>query len=401
MSKNANGEGSIYKRADGKGWIGQITLGRDPETGKLKRKTFYGKTQKEVQKKMSDVKVEINQGTFIETKLQMGDWMDSWLENYKKPPNVKLSTYVSYEMLIRQHVKPSLGKVLLTDLKPDMMQKFFNDKFSSGRVDGKGGLSSKTLRNIYNMLHECLKQAMINGHVNKNVCEAISVPKSTFEKDIKVLSNDEQQALLHAVEHERLRCAYYLLLGTGMRLGELLGLKWDCVDLDLGMIKIRQTLNRLKTLDSDSPTKTKLIFQTPKSASGKRDIPLTRNIINELIAHKSKQQAEKELAEGIYQDNNLVFCCALGTPIDPRSLIRNLHNLCGKNKLRRISVHSLRHTFATRLLEANQHPKVVQELLGHANISMTLDTYSHVLPNVKREAINTLDKLFDKEDDCK
>lgn len=396
--KRGNGEGSIFRRSNGKGWQGQITIGRDSNTGKLKRLTFYGKTQKEVQQKMAAAQSDITKGTFVEPhKTTISQWFTSWLETYKKPPNVKLSTYVSYEMLIRQHVIPKLGDTLIINLKPELLQKFYNEKFTNGRIDGSGGLSSKTLRNLHNMIHECLQQAVYNGLVNKNVSEGTVLPKKSSKKDLKILTVDEQKQFLQLVKEERLRAIYYLLLGSGVRLGEALALTWNMLDLDSGIIKIRQTLNRLKTLDPDSPTKTKLIFQEPKSASGNRNIPISPSIISELKLHKDRQEIEKSIANGIYNDMNLVFCSSVGTPIDPRSLIRNLHNICKKNGIRRLTIHTMRHTYASRLLETNQHPKLVQELLGHSNIGITLDTYSHVLPELKIDAVNTLDNLFTPE----
>lgn len=397
--KRGNGEGTILKRKDGKGWQGQVTIGRDPETGKLKRVTYYGKTQKEVQQKINKAISELNDGTFIKPHtVTFGEWADKWLEDYKRPPNVKLSTYVSYEMLIRQHLKPKLGSVLLKDLNSEVLQKFYNEQVANGRSDGKGGLSPKTLRNLHNMIHECLQQAVYNNLIHRNISEATNLPKCSNKKEIRVLSKDEMQRFLRIISKERLKCAYILLLGSGIRLGELLALKWSDINFESGIMSINKTLNRLKTLDENSPTKTRLIFQEPKTDKGKRLIPLSPKILDELLLHKSRQDDEKELAEGIFNDIDLVFCSTIGTPIDPRSLIRNLHNICKNSGIKRINIHAMRHTYATRLLEANQHPKIVQELLGHSNISMTLDIYSHVMPDVKKSAVQTLDSLFNNDE---
>ena len=400
--KRANGEGTVLKRKDGKGWQGQVSTGRDPETGKLRRITFYGKTQKDVQQKMTKTITEINSNSFIQPHtIKVWEWFERWLEDYKKPPKLKLSTYVSYEMIIRQHIKPKLGNILLKDLRTETLQKFYNEKSLNGRTDGNGGLSAKTMHNLHNMIHECLQQAVSNDLIHKNISEAITLPQNTSTKDIRVLSKEEMQQFLEIVSHERFKCAYYLLLGSGVRLGELLALAWEDIDLDKGVMQIRRTLNRLKTLDEDSPTKTKLIFQEPKTEKGKRQIPLSPNIVDLLILHKAEQDSDKTLAEGIYNDMDLVFCSTVGTPIDPRNLIRDLHKICKRSGIKRLNVHAMRHTYATRLLESNQHPKIVQELLGHSNISITLDIYSHVMPDIKKAAVQTLDILFQKNEDLK
>jgi len=391
--KRANGEGTILKRKDGK-WQGQVTIGRDPSTGKLKRVTYYGKTQKEVQQKIAKALGELTQGIFVEpTKTTVGEWFDTWLKEYKQPPNVKLSTYVSYEMLIRVHLKPSLGNIPLKDLRPEQLQRFYNEKSRNGRADGKGGLSAKTLRNLHNMIHEGLEQAIRNNLIVRNVSDAITLPKK-YKKDIRVLTLEEETQFIQAIQNERLKAAFILCLGSGLRLGELLALRWEDVDLDEGIIKVRQTLNRLKTLDENSPTKTKLIFQEPKTEKGKRNVPIPDSVLAELKAHKSRQRLEKLKVGAEYNKENLVFCTEIGTPLEPRSFIRKLHSIIKQAGIAHSNVHALRHTFATRLLEANEHPKVVQEMLGHANISMTLDTYSHVMPEVKKAAAQKLDELF-------
>jgi integrase len=393
--KRGNGEGTILKRKDGT-WQAQATIGRETETGKLKRITFYGKTQKEVQQKLAKALGEISQGIFIEpTKISVGEWFDTWLKEYKQPPIIKLSTYVSYEMFIRAHLKPILGCLLLKDLRPEHLQKFYNDKFRNGRVDGKGGLSAKTLHNLHNMIHEGLEQAVKNNLIMRNVSKATTLPKRS-KKEIRVLTLAEQKKFMKALSKERLNTAFILCLGSGLRLGELLALKWEDVNLDDGIIKVRKTLNRLKTLDEGSSTKTKLIFQDPKTEKGRRNIPIPENIITELKAHRARQRQEKIAFGGEFNELNLVFCSEAGTPLEPRSFIRKLHSIIEKSSIDHTNVHALRHTFATRLLEANEHPKVVQEMLGHANIAMTLDTYSHVMPEVKKAAAQKLNALFEK-----
>jgi len=185
-----------------------------------------------------------------------------------------------------------------------------------------------------------------------------------------------------------------LALASGVRLGELLALKWDCVNLKEGTITIKSSLRRVKTYNEDLPPKTMLAFQKPKTKAGIRTIPVPPVIVEELKEHRKRQLEEKLKAGSLYEDNNLVFATELGTPIEPRNFLRTFYRIIEKANLD-INFHALRHTYATRLLEANEHPKVVQELLGHKDISTTLNIYSHVMPEIKKAAAMKLNNLFE------
>lgn len=209
------------------------------------------------------------------------------------------------------------------------------------------------------------------------------------------LTLEEQIKFLEAVKNDRLCSTFTLALASGVRLGELLAIRWQDVDFKEGVIKIRQALSRVKVLDENSPTKTKLIFQEPKTKAGKRSIPIPPAVITELKKHKKKQNEEKLIAGPAYIDNDLVFCTEIGKPTEPTNLIRKFKSLIKQAGLKNVNFHALRHTYATRLLEVNEHPKVVQEILGHSSISMTLDTYSHVMPDVKKAAAAKINSLFE------
>lgn len=313
------------------------------------------------------------------------------MKEYKSPPNIKLATYISYETFIRIHFKPLLGNIYLRDLRPDHLQRLYNSKLRGGRADGKdGGISTKTLRNIHNMIHGALEQALKCGFVFRNVSEATSLPKM-IKSDIRVLTLKEMYVFMKAIEKEYQRTAFLLSLASGLRLGELLALTWDNADLDEGILKVRRTLNRLKTFDESSPKKTKLILQeTPKTSTSRRNVPIPQSIVDELIKHK-----ERQAEDGIDNPFNLVFTSEVGTPLEPRNLIRALHRIVKSCGIPHLNVHGLRHTFATRLLEENERPKVVQEMLGHATIGITLDTYSHVMPELKKSAADKMNHFFD------
>jgi integrase len=391
--KRGNGEGSISKRKDGR-WQASISIGRDPETGKLKRSYIYGKTRKEVGDKLQQELHKLSSGIIIEdSKITVAQWMDQWLEAYKKP-SVRPKTYESYEYIIRLHINPIIGLIKLKDLKPITLQNMYNIKYNKGREDGEGGLSARTVRYIHIILHQALKQAVENNLIPRNVSESTTLPMQTA-KEIMVMSVEEQTKFLSAIKDERLAAAFMLELATGIRLGELLGLRWSDVDLDKGTIRINQALARIKDFDSNSDCNTKLVFQEPKTAAGKRTIPIPSPVLPIIKQHKWNQNCEKIAAVGSYNDLELVFCSEVGTPIEPRNLVRKFKSLLKKHELINTNFHSLRHTYATRLLESDVPAKVAQVLLGHSSIKMTMDTYSHVLPEIKTEEVKKIDYLFD------
>jgi len=394
MAKHrGNGEGCISQRKDGT-WCAVVTVGWK-ENGKPKQKFFYGKTREEVNQKLIKTLSEIQQGTFVEpAKITVGKWLDTWLKEYARP-HIRPSTWQNYEMVIRVHINPAIGGFQLKQLQPAYLQKMYNDLREHGRVDKQGGLSPRTVRIIHTVMHASLKQALKEGLVARNVAEATTLPRQQ-KKELRVLTLEEEQRFMNSVANDRLGAAFLLDLATGMRLGELLALRWQDVNLKEGVIRVRQALSRVKV--PDGPTKTALIFQEPKTAKGKRSIPLPEWATAALKAQKARQAQDKLLMGQDYQDNALVFATEEGKPIEPRNFTRTFYQLRKKARLpENVNFHALRHTYATRLLEANEHPKVVQELLGHSQISMTLDTYSHVLPELKQSAAAKLNNLWPKE----
>ena len=383
--KRGNNEGSIYKRKDGL-WCGQITIGRD-ENGRQKRQYFYGKTRQEVADKIAKALNDLANGIYVDpARMLVKDWLNTWLWEYKKQ-TLRPSTFQDYESLINNHIVPSIGHYKLKDLRPEHLQALYNSKHESG-------LSLSTIKHIHVILHSALDQALKNGLVVRNVSEATTLPKAKTKKEIRVLTLEEQKRFVAALEGERLKPAFLLALASGVRLGELLVLKWDCVNLKEGTITIKRSLRRIKTYDKSLPTKTMLAFQEPKTAAGIRTIPVPPVILEELKEHRKRQLEEKLKAGSLYEDNNLVFATELGTPIEPRNFLRVFYRIIEKANLD-INFHALRHTYATRLLEANEHPKVVQELLGHNDISTTLNIYSHVMPEIKKAAAMKLNNLFE------
>lgn len=388
MSKRrGNGEGTIYKRPDGT-WAGQVTVGYDPLTGKVKRKSFYGKTRKEVADKMAQALQAVRDGTYVEpTQTTLGEWLDKWLTGYKKG-QLKPGTYENYEILINVHIKPALGKIPLAKLQAHMLQAFYNEKLEKGRADGRGGLSTRMVRYLHAIIRQALQQAVKEGLLARNVADATS-PPTIKNKQMWPLTEDELLKFFETAKDDRLFAAYVLAATTGLRRGELLGLCWDSVDLEHGVITVQRELLILKS--------GLVLEETTKSKSGRRSIVLTDDAIRELKAWRKRQAQEKLLLGEAYQDNGLVFCKEDGTPLDPRDFTKRFQRHLEKAGLPKVRLHDLRHTHASLLLARGVHPKVVQERLGHSSITMTLDLYSHLVPGLQEAAAATLNGLLSKE----
>lgn len=386
--RRGRGEGTIYRRPDGT-WVGQVSIGYDPATGKLKRKSFYGKTRKEVADKIAQALQQIKDGTYLEpTQTTLGEWLDKWLTTYKKG-KLKPSTYESYKMLIDTHIKPALGNIPLAKLQAHMLQSFYNEKLENGRADGKkGGLSTRVVRYLHVVIRQALQQAVKEGLLIRNVADA-TTPPTVKNKQMRPLTEEELLKFFDAAKDDRLFAAYVVAVTTGLRRGELLGLCWDCVDLEKGIITVKRQLLALK--------QGLVLEETTKSKSGRRSIVLTDDAIRELKAWKKRQAQEKLLLGEAYQDNGLVFCKEDGTPLDPNEFTKRFQRLLERVGLPKVRLHDLRHTHATLLLARGVHPKIVQERLGHSTITMTLDLYSHLVPGLQEAAAATLNGLLSKE----
>jgi integrase len=385
--KRGNGEGTISQRKDGR-WEGKLTIGYDPQSGKTKRSTFYGKTRQEVRSKMDDVKVQMKLGSYVQNnKINVGDWLCQWLDVYAQS-RIRISTFEKYKSLVQKHIVPSLGKMLISDLRPEHIQRFYNEKLKQGRVDGKGGLSEKTVGEFHLIIHQALDQAIKEGFLSKNVIDAIRKPQfKTYE--IQPLSEEEVKKFLETITHHPYYEPLLLECYTGLRRGELLGLRWSDVDLKNNTVSIKQSLIR---------TKQGLCFSEPKTAKSRRTIPIPQQLSNVLKRYKVKQNESKLVAGSAYQDKGLLFCNPAGSPLDPRSFTKAFKKVLVDANLLKIRFHDMRHTHATLLLLLNEHPKVVQERLGHSTIRMTLDTYSHVIPGMQEKATQKLDRLFSNTD---
>lgn len=392
MSKKGNNEGSVYKDKKGR-WTGSVTL--PSIDGKVKKKYFYGKTRKEVSDKVNALLTELKNNTYIEPcKTTLYEWLCTWLETYSKN-TIRPTTYINYETYIHKHIKDSLGRIKLCDLSPIAIQQFYNEKLKNGKLNGNGGLSSKTMKNLHNMLHKALNQAVVLNLIARNPANAAVIPKSG-KKEMKYFTVEEQKKLQQILPTERLGTAILLDLYTGLRQGELLGLQWDNVHIDLNgssYIKVVQTVNRVRNTDTTSPKRTMLTLNEPKTPNSVRTIPILPEIAEKLYQHKIEQ--EKYLKKNSLPVTGFVFTATNGNVIDPRDFQRDFKKLLKKHGIREINVHGLRHTFATRALESGMSVKTLSKILGHSNVGFTLDTYAHVTEELKADAISEMEHFLE------
>jgi len=375
MGKRGNGEGSIYRRKDG-GWCAQYTV----NTGEgRKRKTIYGKTRQEVATKLAKALSDREGGlTFDSENLKLNEYLKRWLKDSVKG-SVRDITYRDYEHLVRNHIIPALGNIKLKALTPTHIRGLYRSKSDAG-------LSPRTVQYVHVTLHKALKQAVNDGLIPRNVTEAVKPPQLRRE-EIKPLMVEQVKLLLEAVGRDRFEALYVIAVSAGLRQGELLGLRWEDVNLERKTLQVRRTLLGSK--------KGNPVFGVPKTAKGKRSVRLTDMAVQALQRHRELQIEERQRLDGLWQEHDLVFTTQIGTPVNRHNLI----NRSFKPLLKRVGLpegrfHDLRHTCATLMLCAGVHPKVVQELLGHASVTITLDTYSHVVPDMQGEAAGKMNSML-------
>jgi len=370
--RRGNNEGSIYRRKDGT-WCGAVSSGRDREGNPI-RKYVYGKTRQEVSNKLVKLLQDYQVGLLPTQgkKVTFGQWLWTYLNLYKKP-QIRETTYELYSNILKNHLPTYLASLPLEKVRPEDLQRLFLEK------------EGRTMQILRNFIHGALKQAMRLGYVPRNVAEATTPPRNK-KKEVQVLSREDIKKFIASSQDHRLFPAFFLLLTTGLRRGELLGLQWSDVDLERGTITVSRSLIYLKG---------KFIFQEPKTKGSSRTIPLPE-VTQEVLKEWKRKWLEERMALGAnWPKTDLVFPTEVHTPINPRNFGRTFKDLLKKAELSpTITIHGLRHTYATLLLSAGEHPKVVQELLGHSSITITMDTYSKVAPGLKEKAVEKLNAIL-------
>jgi len=383
-NRGAQGSGTIRQRKDGK-WEARYTIGRDPGTGKQLQKSVYGDTQKEVRQKLNAITKDIDDGLYTEpSKLTVGAWLDIWLAEYVKDA-VKPFTYSSYETQCRVHIKPALGAVKLSALNAHAIQSFYN-KLHRGDDDAKS-LSAKTVRNIHGVLHKALKQAVRLSYIKFNPSEACTLPR-VVKKEIQPLEETEIIAFLAAVKEHKYETIYIVTLFTGMRQGEVLGLTWDCVDFDNGVIVINKQLQKEKKKGGA------FYLSTLKNDKTRRITP-ARYVMQILQEHRRSQLEMRFKAGQLWENkDDLVFTNELGGSLIHFTVYKNFKRIAADLNIPDARFHDLRHSYAVAALSSGDDVKTVQENLGHHTAAFTLDVYGHVTDKMKRDSADRMDAFI-------
>ena len=360
--------GNIQKRGNAYSVI--VYLGKDPATGKEKRKRCTFPTLREAERFVHQFYAHGGAVAPPNTRVRLGDFLEQWLRDYASGA-VAPKTFRTYQDIIRKHIIPAVGLTPLSRLTPQAIQGFLSDKL-------KAGLSPTSVRHIYTVLHVALKHGVKWGLIVRNPCDLADPPRRRQE-EMRVW--DEEQVRLFLAEARRSSRYYVLYLAailTGMRQGELLGLRWQDVDLAYGIASVRQTFYRLAGQQ---------IFKEPKSAKSRRTVALPPILVEELRKVREQQAQNREALGDMFEDNDLVFCQYNGKPLHATNVIRrDFRRTIERAGVPRIRFHDLRHCHATHLLRYGVNVKVVQERLGHSTPDITLQRYSHVLPGMQEEA---------------
>lgn len=367
--RRGNNEGSIYLRKDGL-WVGAVSL----PTGR--RKVVYGRTRDDVRRRLTGALHSRESGTLTDSRGQtLGQFLDLWLSEIVRP-SVRAWTYRGYEVHVRLHIKPVLGHVTLERIEPAHVQALLNRKLQEG-------LSSKSVRYIRGTLRAALQQAVRWGYLARNAAALVDGPR--IERyEIKPFDATEARRLLDGLEGDRLQALYSVALTMGLRQGEALGLRWQDVDLPLGVLHVRKQLQRIDG---------KFELVDLKTSRSRRTLVMPATIAIQLKDHQARQTQEVEGHDHRPSPLDLVFTRPDGGPLDGTVVTHQFHRLLDRVGLPQRRFHDLRHSCATLLLAQGVSPRVVMEILGHSQIALTMNTYTHVLPELKHDAAERMDRV--------
>ncbi len=373
--------GHVRKR--GRTWTYVVDVGRDAK-GKRRQKWVGGfESKREAQSALTDALSALGRGTFVEPSQEsVAEFLRQWLSTVES--QLRPSTFASYSATIENHIVPRIGGIRLRDLGPGQLTNLYGDLHRDGSLRGPGGLSSRTVRYVHRIVHRALQDAVRWGHLFRNPV-GLADPPRVEKSESAVWSAAEARLFIDSTRQDRLRALYLLALTTGMRRGELLGLRWSDVDFERCRLSAKQTLVSVGY---------EVRVSEPKTKRARRSIALDGATVAILRSHRAEQSVERlRFGEGA-EDNDLVFTREDGSLLHPMSVSARFKRLVRSAGLSPIRFHGLRHTSATLALEAGLHPKVVSERLGHSSITVTLDTYSHAVPALQEEAAEALAALL-------
>ncbi len=370
MARRGRGEGTLYRRADGR-WEAAFGFGG-------RRQRYVGRSQRDVRLKLTAARRALEQGIVLSGSSQrVEEYLTRWLEDSVRP-SVRWTTHRAYALCMRR-LFPLVGHLRLVSLTPQAVQAAYAGLLHKG-------LSRRSVEQTHTVLHRALRQAVLWGLMLRNPTEAVSVPRPT-RREMHTLTEEEVRRLFEATRGDRLHALWVLLATTGLRLGEARGLLWSDIDFAQGRLVVNRALQRQTGIG--------YVFVEPKTARSRRTVYLAPRTLSALSEHR-RHQVEDQLAAGAeWNTSGLVFATAVGRPADGTWVTKWFHRALAGTGIPRIRIHDLRHTAATHLLRRGVHPKVVQDLLGHSTISLTLDTYSHVAPALHAEVASRMQAFFD------
>jgi len=370
--KRGQNEGSIYQRADGK-WVGVISAGY--RNGKRLRRYLYGPTKDAVHRQVVESLRNQHLGLNVAPQKQnMEHYLTHWLEDVARP-RVRVTTYRSYEQIIRNHLIPGLGKIPLAKLTPQQVQALLHQKHEDG-------ICAEHLRRV---LRAALSQAVKWDMVPRNVAKLAESPRSEAP-EIHYLTPEQAKTFYESIRGHRLEAVFTVTMCLGLRLGEVLGLQWSDIDFDAGTVRISKQLQRVKG---------EYLLVEPKTKNARRILPMPEMVATALKEWQATQREERIFAGEDWRVTGFLFTRADGMPMDARNLRKALKDLLAAANLPTLRFHDLRHTCATLLLSRNVHPRVVMDVLGHSQINLTLGTYSHVVAKIQQEAIAQIQDVFE------
>ena len=381
MAKAAQNAGSIRQRKNGK-WEARVTIGTDPGTGKPIRRSIYGDTQAAVRKEMTAILRELDKGTYqAPEKVTVAQWMDEWLSTFCAN-KVKPLTLQSYQGIIKNHIIPAIGSLKLQAVKGTHIQRLYNSMTAAG-------LSGKTVKNVSAVLHKAFGMALKQGIIAANPCDAAELPK-VEHKEIHPLADDEIPLFLAAIDGSPMRNAYALCLFAGLREGECLGLSWRQVDFEKGRITVSQQLQREKVKGGKY-----LIVPTTKSGKPRTIEPPP--IAFEYLRAERVKQMENRLKTGPIWDNpdDLVFTDEVGGHYAIHTFYKRFKSIAASIGRPDARPHDLRHTAATVAIASGADIKSVQDLLGHATASFTLNVYAHTSEQMMKDTAARVQSYYD------
>ncbi|MGG4498447.1 tyrosine-type recombinase/integrase [Brevibacillus reuszeri] len=371
-----------YFRKRNEKWSFTIDIGID-ENGKRKQKTLSGfNTKKEAQVACAELVNKVSRGEYIEqTNKTLREFMNEWMDLQIKQ-TVRISTYENYYRAINKRILPVLGHLKLKEITPAHIQRFYKELVEEG-------LTAEYIRYLHSLLKNALRFAVKWQLIAKNMVDLVDPPRiNRKEKDTWTMEQSNRLLGEAKNSNPNYYILYFLAVYTGMRRGELLGLQWKDIDFNEGKISVSRT--------SVVVNGGNYLFHEPKTSSSNRLISIPEIVLNELRRHQLQQRKQKLYVGKAYEDWDLVAATELGKPIHPKSLTDHFHRMIKKADIPKIRFHDLRHTHATLLLKLGEHPKIVSERLGHHNIHMTLNTYSHVMPDMQKATADNFAKAMDR-----